>query len=471
MKEYDVVIIGAGTAGLSARREVVKETQNYLLLDDGPLGTTCARVGCMPSKVLIQVANDFYRRKKFSAVGIHGGGDLKIDTTQVMTHVRVLRDRFVSGVLSPMTEWEDKFLSKRAVFEDPHTLNVGGERIKARKVILAAGTRPIIPDAWKQYSDFLVDTNSFFELKTLPKKMAVVGLGVIGIELGQALSRLGVDVFAITRGSGIGGLSDPVLQDYVKRKFSEEFPIYSNGGKPIGKSDQNLLKIEVDGKIFEVEKVLMATGRRPNLDKLGIEKLSVKLDSHGIPGIDKNTMQLTDLPHIFLPGDVNEDRPILHEAADEGGIAGFNAVNDLQGFQRRVFLGITFSDPNIAVIGKRHAELIADTPTFVTGAVSFEGQGRSIVKMKEQGLLHIYANKDSGEILGAELQAPDGEHLAHLIAWAISMKLNVFEALSLPFYHPVVEEGLRTALRNCAKKVNQSARPSELFRCEDPPIR
>jgi len=471
MNEYDVVIIGAGTSGLSARKEVIKKTQNYLLLDDGPLGTTCARVGCMPSKVLIQVANDFNRRKKFTDLGIRGGGDLQIDTAQVMNHVRSLRDRFVKGVKSPMAEWEDKFLPKRAVFEDPHILNVEGERINAHKIILAAGTRPAVPEVWKQYSDFLVDTNSFFELKSLPQKMAVIGLGVIGIELGQALSRLGVDIFAVTRGGSIGGLSDPDIQEYVKRKFSEEFPIYVNGGNPVGISDGGLLKIEVDGKILEVEKVLMATGRRTNLDKLGIEMLPVKLNSRGIPSIDKSTMQVTELPHIFLPGDVNADRPILHEAADEGKIAGFNAVNELQCFKRRTFLGVTFSDPNIAAIGKRHADLIAEKRPFETGEISFEGQGRSIVKLKEQGLLHIYADKNTGEILGAELQAPDGEHLAHLIAWAISMKLTVFEALKMPFYHPVIEEGLRTALRDCATKIGQTANRSELFRCEDPPIR
>ncbi|MEO0405570.1 MAG: dihydrolipoyl dehydrogenase, partial [Bacteroidota bacterium] len=105
-----------------------------------------------------------------------------------------------------------------------------------------------------------------------------------------------------------------------------------------------------------------------------------------------------------------------------------------------------------------------------TGQVSFEGQGRSIVKLKEKGVLHIYANKSDGIILGAELMAPDGEHLAHLIAWAMSLDLTVQEALKMPFYHPVIEEGLRTALRNAAEQVEVKAE-SELFRCEDPPIR
>jgi len=167
---------------------------------------------------------------------------------------------------------------------------------------------------------------------------------------------------------------------------------------------------------------------------------------------------------------VNGDRPILHEAADEGIIAGHNAVNEEQCFKRRVPLGITFSDPNIAFVGSRHQDLVHQNRDFVIGKVSFEGQGRSIVKLKEQGLLHIYADTKSGEILGAELQAPDGEHLAHLLAWAISLKLTVEETLRLPFYHPVIEEGLRTALRDCARQIHGQDL-KELFRCQDSPIR
>ena len=165
---------------------------------------------------------------------------------------------------------------------------------------------------------------------------------------------------------------------------------------------------------------------------------------------------------------MNGERSLLHEAADEGYIAGFNAVNPKQCFKRRPSLGVTFSDPNIATIGTRYKDL--DSSKIISGHVSFEGQGRSIVKLKEKGMLKIFASKDDGKILGAELFAPEGEHLAHLIAWGISLNLNVEEMLKMPFYHPVIEEGLRTALRDARSKLAYAS-PEELVRCQDAPIR
>ena len=130
MKNYDVVIIGAGTAGLSARKVVSKYTQSYVIVDDGILGTTCARVGCMPSKAFIQIANDFHRRTSFQETGIDGSELLKIDSKKVMSHTRKLRDRFVRSVLGGMEEWKNEhFIGKRARFIDKNVIALGDEKI------------------------------------------------------------------------------------------------------------------------------------------------------------------------------------------------------------------------------------------------------------------------------------------------------------------------------------------------------
>lgn len=464
MRSVDVAIIGAGSAGLAARREVVKKTDNYVVIDNGILGTTCARVGCMPSKVLIQVAYDFDRRKKLAQEGIYGAEKLTINYEETMQHVRNLRDRFVRSVDSGMATWvtEKSLLREKATFIDNHILQVGSNKIRAEKIIIAAGSSPTIPKIFEPFKDFLIDTNEFFELPTLPKRMAVIGLGVIGLELGQALHRLEIEVTLIGRRRVFAGLTDPELNEYVAKKFSEEMKISLDGIDKVEKVKDGIQITSGDKKII-VDKVLVTTGRHTNLKGVGIENTSATFNESGGIVFDPHTFLVKGTQNIFVGGDATGLKNILHEASDEGRIVGHNAVNPIKPFQTRTPLMIVFTDPNIAQVGKTYSELINEKVEFGIGKVSFEGQGRSIIKLKEIGLLHIYGEILSGKILGAEIFAPNGEHLAHLLSWVISMNMTVNQVLALPFYHPVVEEGLRTALRDLRDKVNEKAPELEIF--------
>jgi dihydrolipoamide dehydrogenase len=161
----------------------------------------------------------------------------------------------------------------------------------------------------------------------------------------------------------------------------------------------------------------------------------------------------------------------LHEASDEGRIAGFNATSDENScFQKRIPLEIVFSDPNIAVVGRSYASLTQSRMEFVIGESSYEHSGRAIMTDRRRGKVRLYAGKEDGLILGAELTAPGGEHLAHLIAWAAGSQLNAVEVLSMPFYHPVLEEGLRGAFREAAKNSDAAKPQSEILRCHDAPV-
>jgi dihydrolipoamide dehydrogenase len=464
MKKIDIAIIGAGSGGLSARREVAKKTNDYLVINSGPLGTTCARVGCMPSKVLIQVANDFHRRESFVEEGILGGEKLGLDGIAIMKHVRKLRDRFVRGVTEDMTSWSGtNLLQKKAKFIDKNTLDCEGEIIQANKIIIATGSSPSVPDSLLEFKDFLITTDQIFELETLPKSLAVIGLGVIGLELGQAMHRLGVDVMGIGRRRVIAGISDPEISEYTLKKFSEEMNLSFTGIQSVERVGSKLL-IKTGDKEILVEKVLVTSGRTPNWKSLELDKLGLELDENKRPVYCRKTFKLNGHDHLYVAGDITGEKPILHEASDEGKIAGFNAVNGRTEFQTRTELNITFTDPNIADVGKRYHELVESGVSFETGKVSFEGQGRSIVKLKEKGLLHVYGEKSSGLLLGAEMFGPDAEHLGHLLSWAISQKMTVNQTLALPFYHPVIEEGLRTALRDLRSKVDEEIPPLEIYK-------
>ncbi len=468
MRKVDVAIIGAGSAGLSARREVAKKTDNWVVIDNGILGTTCARVGCMPSKVLIQSAYDFSRKEKFEEQGIFGGENLRVDTSLTMKHVRKLRDRFVRGVSSGMESWvsDERLIRKKATFIDKNTLDLEGEKIWAKEIIIATGSKPVVPEQFDDFKDFIITTDEFFEQETLQENIAVVGLGVIGIELGQSLHKLGLNVLGIARREIIAGVSDPEIRAYVVRKLSEQMNLSFKGIQKLERvGDQ--LKITTGDKEFLADKVLMTAGRKPVLNTLNLEVLDLEVDKRSIPLHSKTTFQITSAPNIYLPGDVNGDKPILHEASDEGKIAGYNAVREEKiDFQTRTPLAVTFSEPNIASAGLVYDQLQSMGVDFQEGKVLFEGQGRSIVKLKEIGMLKVYGETKSGKILGAEMFGPDTEHIAHLMAWVIQMKMTVNQVLSLPFYHPVIEEGLRTSLRDLRSKVEETSPDLEIYPCE-----
>ncbi|MDF1759518.1 MAG: dihydrolipoyl dehydrogenase [Coxiellaceae bacterium] len=463
-KHVDVAIIGAGSAGLSALKEVRKKTDNVVVIDGGALGTTCAHVGCMPSKALIQVAHDFHRRAVFPEMGIEGGENLTLDIPKALQHVRKLRDRFWLSIVKDTEALGDILIRETAQFIEPNVLQTGPHRIIADKIIIATGSRVVIPDAWSNFADQLITSDNIFEQKNLAKEMAVIGAGVIGLELGQSISRFGIKTSVFHGNDNIGGLTDPRVNELAIDIMRKEMDIHLNVRADVS-HDGNQFEVKTADDATTVLGVLAAMGRRPNIDQLGLADIGVELNERGMPAIDPVTLKV-DGHSIYMTvcGDTNIMHPLLHEASDDGRIAGYNAVHDAVHFHRRTPIAVVFSDPNIFMAGKRFSELAPDS--FVVGEIDFSNQGRSRMMMANQGLMRIYADKKTAHILGVEGIAPAGEHMAHLLAWAIQQNLCVFRLLQMPFYHPVVEEGMRTALRQLAKQLSPTCSHSELAMCE-----
>jgi dihydrolipoamide dehydrogenase len=441
----DVAIIGAGTAGLTAFKQVRQITTNVVLINDGPYGTTCARVGCMPSKVLIEVAKKFARRQHFTQFGIQNSDNLSINRAQVMQYVRNLRDWFVARVMDSVDQIGEKNISGRARFIEPQVLEVNGEKIYAHQVIIATGSRPIVPPDWYSFGDQVITTDQFFELADLPDAIAIIGLGAIGSEIGQSLARLGVKVVGIEQQTQVCGLTDPAVNQIAINEFSQEFDLWLGTFAQLAATESGQIQVTTtDGHSVTVDKVLAALGRRPNIDNLGLEVFGLDLSSGLNQLINPHTMQLGDLP-LFVAGDVASLRPILHEVADEGAIAGYNAARaTVTAFKRRVPLRIAFTDPQVVIVGATLAELAGQD--IVIGERSFVVQGRTKVMARTHGHLRIYADRHSGQLLGAEMMIPDGEYVGHFLALAMEQNLTVQDIMLTPFYHPTVMEGLENAL-------------------------
>ncbi|MEM6273878.1 MAG: dihydrolipoyl dehydrogenase [Myxococcota bacterium] len=468
--DVDVAILGAGTSGMSAYREARKYTDRLALIDGGTLGTTCARVGCMPSKLLIAAANANHNARAVGRFGIHPGRT-EVDGRAVLNRLRTERDRFVGFVEEAIDGFDGAHLIRQhASFEDDHTLRLAsGEQLDAKTIVIATGSRPNIPEFLEVVGDRLITNEDVFEWQDLPESVTVFGAGVIGLELGQALHRLGVRVRLFGRGDKVGPITDPQVREYAAKCFASEYPVHWNAQTSVEKRDEKVVVSWRDADRQGEESfdyVLAATGRRPNLDGIGLERTSLwrssreKLDVDPLSGRVGNS-------HIFIAGDATSELQLLHEAADEGRLAGENAARYPEPYRRarRAGLAIVFSEPQIALAGRSHRELTESGVRFETGAVHFDDQGRARVMGEDRGVLRVYGEVNTGRLLGAEMIGPNAEHLGHLLAWSIEAGEHVSDILRKPFYHPVLEEGVRTALRKLSHALGFG--PTPPLRCID----
>ncbi|MCP5289279.1 MAG: dihydrolipoyl dehydrogenase [Burkholderiaceae bacterium] len=465
----DVAVIGAGTAGMTAYRAAREHTDRVVVVEGGPYGTTCARVGCMPSKLLIAAAEAAHTIAEAPAFGVHAGA-VRVDGRAVMARVRAERDRFVGFVVEAVERWPDearirghaRFVADQVLQVDDHT------RIEADRIVIATGSSPALPRAWRDaLGDRLLVNDDVFEWQDLPRSIAVVGAGVIGLEIAQALHRLGVRVKLYGRGGRVGPLTDPALQDETRRVLAATLPMNVHADHlALRREGDEVVVSGTGGPDERFDGLLAATGRRPNVDALGLEHTTLPRDASGVPEVDRRTGQI-GATRVFMAGDVSELHPLLHEAADDGRIAGDNAGRwpDIRVRPRRAPLAVVFSDPQIMIAGRSHRDLVDAKVAFESGAVSFEDQGRSRVMRVNRGRLHVYGERASGRFLGAEMIGPAAEHLGHLLAWSAQRGDTVQAMLDSPFYHPVIEEGLRSALRDLQRALRMGPPPVE--RCLD----
>jgi len=457
--KVDVAIVGAGTAGLTARREVASRGGVPVLIEGGPYGTMCARVGCMPSKLLIAASEVAHTVDVAGMFGVNPAGGLTIDGPAVMARVRRERNRFAISMVA-ITEQipAEQRLRGHARFTGPTTLQVDDHTsVEARAIVIATGSTPVVPAPFDAIRDHVMVSDDVFELRELPSSMAVIGAGLIALELGQAMHRLGVRVAFFSPFNELGPFSDPEVKAVVHHAFSGELDIRLRvdllSAEPT--ADGVCLRWQDSGGESREEtfaSVLVAAGRRPNVAGLNLQVSGLALDDAGLPHVDFATAQCGEAP-IFLAGDVGGIRPLLHEAVDDASIVAENALlwPAITRHKRRTALAIGFTGPQMAIVGLRYDQLPAGRHAI--GQMLFEDQPRARMIGRNKGLLRIYAEAPDGTLLGAEMFGPEVEHLAHLLAWAVQMRMTVTTALSMPFYHPTLEEGLRAALRDLAENL------------------
>lgn len=447
--DCDVAIIGAGTAGLAAYRAATKARAHAVLIDDGPGGTTCARVGCMPSKALIAAARAAHDARGTARFGI-ATGDVAIDGAAVMARVRAERDYFVASVMEDYDAIPAaRRLQGRARFIAADRLAIGDDvEVTAKTIVIAAGSAPQLPEPLEPVRDHVDTSDTIFEIPTLPATLAVLGAGAIGLELAAAFARLGTRVTVIDTAAAIGNIQDSDAERIARDRLSHDIAFRLGAELTAAEAVEGGVCLVWDGEnagegVFE--RVLAATGRPPATDALALHATGLELDDHGLPHFDAATGRCGD-SGIFIAGDVRGCRPVLHEAARSGRLAGRNAArpDDLHRAASLPPLAIIFTDPQIAMVGTAFDELPSDA---VTGVATFADNGRVHIDASGDGVVRLYADHD-GNVLGATIVGPGAEHLVHLVAMACTSGLTLADLADQAYYHPTVAEVLQNAARD-----------------------
>jgi dihydrolipoamide dehydrogenase len=400
----------------------------------------------MPSKLLIAAGDAAHAVRSASVFGIRATPH--IDGRAVFERLRAKRDDFIAGIIDSLAKLPADVKHKgHARFVDTTRLAIGEDVfVKANAIVIATGAKPLIPKFLDGLGARVLTNETLFELKELPRSLGVIGAGPLGLELAQALARLGVAVMVFDEADTLAAVDDHEIACVLRAVLEKEFAIHL-GVKLSAQREGECIALSWSGASdggARFDYVLAAAGRPPRLFDLGLEASGLTLDEHGAPRVNPNTMQCENAP-IFMAGDAEHARAVLHEAEAEGSIAGCNAAAfpDVKPAKRMPPLSIMFTDPAMAQVGAQPGK---DDAHIICGVASFVDQGRAQVFATNEGMAKIYADR-RGKLVAATIFAPAAEHLAHLMAWAIQHDLGAGNLLSLPFYHPTYEEGLKPALR------------------------
>ena len=463
----DTVIIGAGTAGLEAFMKASASGAYCILVESGPLGTSAKRTGDTPLSYLSAAGQSCHAIHSIERFGLTTKFDPAIDNHHVLNNLRAVRAKDTSEILSFIYRIpESNRLIGRAHFIDANTLMVNeSHTVKFKTAVIATGSVPVVPYELSKYqSQGVYTTQDFFELDQLPQSIAIFGSNREGLQLGQALSYLGVRV-VVFGNNGLWNLTDESVISAAVDAFNERFDLVLNSyTTAIEKYERGFGIYYLDSDNYEnhmgVDTILTCSIRYPKLDGLNLRAIGMDVDRNGCIKIDEQTMQ-TSIPHIFAAGDVTNTTMTTDKARQQGAAAGTNAVTwpDVKQCQPAFALNILATDPEMAMVGMSYEEVKVRARagnSFISAEVR-SNSGLFLITHNDGGLLRMYVDESSHKILGAELCMHDASHLAHLLAMAIAQELTIEQVAQLPYFTPSYEAVIKSACEQAIKNIARKA--------------
>ncbi|MBC8508233.1 MAG: FAD-dependent oxidoreductase [Anaerolineales bacterium] len=435
MKKYDLLIIGGGSAGLTAADFAIRLGASVAILEKNKIGGDCTWTGCIPSKTLLKsskVAHEMQHADKYGLVPARN----EVDFSSVMAHVRsVINDIYLEESPEVLrAEGIDVFLGP-IEFIDPHTLSVGDDIVRGKSIIITTGAKVHIPQIEGIENVEYHTYETIWQLEKLPKKLLIVGAGMVGCELSQAFQRLGSEVSLIEAKECILPNIDRIAALTLEEVFRKDgIQLFTNA--PVEHSWQDDVGIHLKSKDQEFvgDMLLLTTGRKPNVTSLGLENTGVVYTPEGIQ-VDQNLR--TSQKHVYAAGDVAGAPQFTHVAGSQGYLAVRNAL--LPGSQKNNLSNLPwtlFTDPEIAQVGLSADEAKVQLGEKALSAIwPLSRVDRAHTEASKEGYIEVTYTK-KGKILGATIVSPNAGELINEWALAISKELKVSDVANSLHVYP-----------------------------------
>jgi mercuric reductase len=461
-RDYDLLVVGTGGAGTAAAIRASELGASVAIVEGAEVvGGTCVNVGCIPSKYLIEAAQH-YHTARTAFPGIQPC-EPELAWAEVLRQKReIVASLRQEKYLDVLASYEGVTLLRgRARLLGDGRIRVGDEELTARKIILATGTSPAMPSIPGLAESGALDSTTVMELETLPASLLVIGAGSIGLELGQAFARFGVKVIVVEALERILPTEDPELSTTLRNALEAEgIEIHTSVQvTEIARQEDGYLLRVREGSMageFRAQQVLVATGRKPNADELGLEAAGVERDERGFIRVDE--YMRTSNPGVFAAGDVTGGPGYVYVAAYQGGIAAQAALAEVSGEEAipadlSTTPGVTFTDPQVASVGMTEAGARAAGLHPKITSIPLEVLPRAIVSHRRQGVIKLVADSASDRLLGAHIVAPNAGDLIGEAALAIRFGMRVQELVSTLHPYLTWAEGIRLAGQTFTKDV------------------
>ncbi len=456
--EYDVAIIGGGSGGFAAARTASGQSARVVVLEGGDaVGGLCILRGCMPTKALLYAAEVMHLASHAEPWGIRAE-EVSFNFAQVMARKNALIKCFADCREEQLGSGKFKFKRAMASFVDAHTLRLStGESLTAASFIIASGST-VAPSPLPQLNDVgYLTSDSALELTRLPKSVIVLGGGAVAVEFAQFFARFGVRVALIQRSPHILHEFDGDAASVIEEVFRKEGMTLYTGTRLLDAKragTQKEIAFELQGQIVRVhaEEIFYALGRRPNLARLGLEKIGVQVEFERIA--TDHYMQ-SSLPHIYAAGDCTGLHEIVHIAIQQGEIAAHNIAhpNKKKKMDYRLLSEVIFTEPQVAVVGLTEKRAHVQNVNYSVAKYPFNDHGKSLIMEAKDGFVKLLADPLRGEILGGCCVGPVGGELIHEIVAAMYKRMTVHELAAMPHYHPTLAEIWAYPAEELAEKI------------------